>query len=370
MADPLIAIVGSYTAGRTYDPPLLQDAATVKRAAGDLGRELAKLGYSIMVYSSAPDYIEADVVSGYVSSGQAKPQSIQIRYPQAVAGTNPPSFPEQQTNSSLFDPMPDTHPSWQVSFFKSLKDANGIILMGGANSALITGLIAQMYRIPLVTIATFGGSAQTLWAISVGTLANDTERKLMNLPGWYDDSAPKLIAALNSQRQRLMVEEVERQQVMQLKDKKLRDQSLLTAAFFVAALVLMVLGTFSPPKSPTIFGIIFFCTPLLAGAAGGLARNILDSYRGIAYPQTHSTLTVLVLGIMAGVIAALLFVVAQWASNPGIKDLENGIPPGLNLLIPFELIIGAIAGLTLESVFASLLRTDVVNVAPVATKGP
>jgi len=42
----------------------------------------------------------------------------------------------------------------------------------------------------------------------------------------------------------------------------------------------------------------------------------------------------------------------------------------LNLLIPFELIIGAIAGLTLESVFANLLRTNVVNVAPVSVQGP
>lgn len=370
MTEPLVAIVGSYTAGRTYDPPLLHDAETVKQAAEDLGRELAKLGYNIMVYSSDPNYIEADVVRGYILSGVAKPASIQIRYPQVIAGKNPPSFLEQKTHGDVFDPISDTHPSWQVSFFRSLKDANGIILMGGANSALITGLIAQMYRIPLISIATFGGSAQTVWAISVGTLANDVERKLMNLPGWNNDSALKLVGALSSQRQRLLAEEVERQQAAQLKEKKLRNQALIAAVLFLAAVVLTVKGTFSPSPSPLIFGLLFLGTPLFAGAAGGIARNIFDSYRGVSYQITHTTLMVVSLGMMAGVIAALLFVVAQWASNPGIKDLEKAIPPGLNLLIPFELIIGAIAGLTLESVFAKLLRTDVTNVAPVSAKSP
>lgn len=370
MADPLIAIVGSYTAGRTYDPPLLQDAATVKRAAEELGRELAKLDYGIMVYSSDPDYIEADVVRGYILSGQAKPGSIQVRYPQVIAGKNPPSFPEQKTHGNVFDPVPDTHPSWQVSFFKSLKDANGIILMGGANSALITGLIAQMYRIPLVSIATFGGSAQTVWAISVGSLATDFERKLMNLPGWTDDSALKLVNALSSQRQKLLSEEIERQQIAQLKEKKLRNQAIIAAVLLIAAVTLTVLGTFSPPGNPRVFGMIFLATPLFAGATGGIARNIFDSFRGVSYQITRSTFMVLFLGMMAGVIAALLFVVAQWASNPEIKNLEKAIPSGLNLLIPFELIIGAIAGLTLESVFANLLRTDVVNVSAVSVKQP
>jgi hypothetical protein len=73
-----------------------------------------------------------------------------------------------------------------------------------------------------------------------------------------------------------------------------------------------------------------------------------------------------VLGMLAGLIAALLFVVAQWATNPEIKNLGVAIPPGLNLLVPFELIIAFIAGLTLETVFSKLQQTDVVHVEPVA----
>jgi hypothetical protein len=44
------------------------------------------------------------------------------------------------------------------------------------------------------------------------------------------------------------------------------------------------------------------------------------------------------------------------------------LPPGLNLLVPFELVIGFIASLTLENVFTKLQGTDIVNVGPVTVK--
>jgi len=70
----------------------------------------------------------------------------------------------------------------------------------------------------------------------------------------------------------------------------------------------------------------------------------------------------------AGLIAALLFVAAQWASNPEIKNFQASIPPGMRLLVPFELIVGFIAGLTLDTVFTKLQETSVVNVSSVAAK--
>jgi flagellar biosynthesis protein FliR len=74
--------------------------------------------------------------------------------------------------------------------------------------------------------------------------------------------------------------------------------------------------------------------------------------------------------MMAGLIAAILFVIAQWASNPAVKELGQALPPGLSLLVPFELVIGFIAGLTLEMVFTNLQGADIVNVNPVTVKKP
>jgi hypothetical protein len=368
MTKPLIAIVGSYDTTRSYTPILLQDAQTAKLAAEQLGRELAKAGYRILVYSSDTAYIEADFVRGYISSGIAEKESIQIRYPQSIGGV--PAFDEQRTHKEVFDPVPDAHPNWQVTFYKSLKDVDGVIILGGASSALITGLVAQIYKIPFIPIATFGGSAQTVWAISTEKVATEAERKLMNLPLWSESSAAKLVEALNEQRKRLQAEEEAGIRLEQLKSEKVRNRAIVAALITLATVCLTVGGTFSTFKNPLNFGWFFLGTPLLAGAAGGLARNIFDSYRGIRYQVEHGTIVITFLGMLSGLVAALLFVVSQWASNPEIKTLNTTVPAGLSLLIPFELLIGIIAGLTLEAVFAKLLRTDVVNVDTISVKTP
>jgi hypothetical protein len=84
MAKPWIAIVGSVDATRCdYDPPL-KNAALAKQAAEELGCELAKARYGLIVYTSDPAFIEADVVRGYIKSGSATPKAIQIRFPQVI----------------------------------------------------------------------------------------------------------------------------------------------------------------------------------------------------------------------------------------------------------------------------------------------
>ena len=90
----------------------------------------------------------------------------------------------------------------------------------------------------------------------------------------------------------------------------------------------------------------------------------------MAFQPAHSTPLASVLGMGAGLITAILFVVAQLATNSNIKNLEQSVPPELRVLVFFELVIGFIAGLTLESVFGKLQRTDVVEVDAVAVKGP
>jgi hypothetical protein len=370
MADPSVAIVGSINTKRTDYDPGLRNVDKAKQACEELGRELAKSGYRIIVYSSDPAFIEADVVRGYVASNQAKPKSIEIRYPQSIGQESHPSFPEQKTHPSMFDDNPDTHPNWQVSFYVSLKGASGVLLLGGALSALITGVLAQLYRIPLISIATFGGSTQNVWALSLGNLATEEERSLMGSPTWKADSAEKLIKALGDQRQRLLAEEVRIHQSQRLQEKTLRNRALAAGVLVLAAVAVTILGTFWPAPNPALFGLFFFGAPALAGASGGIALNLFDYFRGISTQSLRTGLVAAVLGMIAGLMASVLFVVAQWASNPAVKNLAQGIPPELNLLVPFELVIGFIAGLTLETVFTKLQGTDVVHVGAVAVKGP
>lgn len=49
MASPLIGIVGDANPKRQFDPPM-KDAAKARKAAEDLGEELAKRGARLIVY--------------------------------------------------------------------------------------------------------------------------------------------------------------------------------------------------------------------------------------------------------------------------------------------------------------------------------
>src|SRR4051794_18473212 len=96
-----IAIVGSVAEDPV--PELgLRDPGTARHAAQAIGRELAQRGLAIVVYSADPQFIEADVVRGYVESGAAEPGSIEIRQPR----TSGPGFAEAADASQLFDSRP------------------------------------------------------------------------------------------------------------------------------------------------------------------------------------------------------------------------------------------------------------------------
>ena len=371
MAKPLVAIVGSVDETRSDYDPTLRNVTLSKQADEELGCELARAGYGLIVYTSEPAFIEADVVRGYINSGSAMPKSIQIRFPQVIGAEQAPLFDEQQKQGQFFDPVADTHPSWQVCFYQSLKDAQGILLLGGASSSFITGLVARMYRIPLIAIATFGGSAQTVWSLAAEEgLWSEEERNLMGAPTWDRDAASKLVATLGSQRQRLVEEEQNRLRSKQLLRRSMHTRAVIAGILLLLAGALTWLG-FDPKLShQRWFGAFFIGIPLLAGASGGLFRTLLDFYRGMAFQPAHSTLLASVLGMGAGLITAILFIVAQLATNSDIQNLEEGVPPELRTLVFFELVIGFIAGLTLESVFGKLQRTDVVEVEAVAVKGP
>jgi hypothetical protein len=240
--------------------------------------------------------------------------------------------------------------------------------MGGANSALITGVMAQMYHIPLVCITTFGGSAENVWSLAIGELATKEEQNLMGQDTWNSDSAKNLVRILGEQRTRLQEAEARQRQQQYLQEKKLRNRAIVAAVFILVSVGLTLFGTFRTSPEPLFFGLFFFSVPLLAGASGAISRNLFDYYQGKIYNSNHSTPIAIVLGMLAGLVSSLLFMAAQLASNPAIANLDTTIPRELNRLIAFELIIGIIAGFTLEAVLTKIQSTDVVNTSAISVK--
>jgi len=339
---PVIAIVGSADPRRT-DELGLRDVELAPGACEALGRELAEQRARIIVYSSAADFIEASVVRGYAGSGRAQPASIEMRWPH---GTGHGRF--EGIDEQLLDPRPDSSPDWEVSFYRSLVETDGVLLVGGGRSTYVTGLIALAFGIPVVAIASFGGFAERVWQ-ALDRAGNEAEPDEVSKMAreWNDALAQPLVASLLAQGQRRADK---REQASRDADRESRRSSLallLGLLFAVLAFAGVALGqSWDPGKAGT--AALLIGAPLLDAAAGAIVRNALD--RG------HDRLRTAVLGMTAGGITALLFIAAQFATTPGLLESDDA-PRLLFFVVP----VGFIAGLTFDDVYRKLRSQDVAR---------
>lgn len=345
-----IAIVGSADTRRKDYRPELRNVDAVEEACALLGKALADQGYGISVYSADPKYIEAHVVRGYASSDAAEADSIQIYYP---GNTKEPVFPEAATKDHLFAQKPQAVKSWLVPFYTSLKEADGVLLVGGAESCFIAGLWAQLTGLPMVVVSAFGGSAGDLWSQLDGVRISKAERELMGQGSWSDSSAGKLIETLRTQRERREQEEREQEESRAAARRATVTRAALMVVLIVGALTSVVLGVV---LAPWVFLLALFAVPALGGAAGGVASTLRapqGSQVGMAKPLS--------LGFVAGIMSAILFALAQWATYDDFEELKQGIPIEFSLILLYEVVVGFVAGLTFERVFLTMEQTNVVK---------
>lgn len=342
MARSLIAVVGSLDAGRKYDPPL-RDLELARQACEQIGRELAVQGCDIVVYSSEAGFVEADIVRGYVASGQAQPGSIKVRSPLGAPGAQ---FEESKQQRELFDVRSDASPDWEVSYYRSLVETQGILLLGGGRSTLATGLIALAFDIPVAAVAPFGGSAEKVWAALDRVRNEATTDEVSAMAGpWHDGSPTRLVAAISEQGQRRAAKADEKRRLEQRQSRRM-------ALSLSIAAVLLCVGLGAIPliyawKPGTAGSLVLLCAgPLLFAISGAIIRNAFD--------QGTDWLRPAVLGLAAGCISLLLFVAAQLAATPNILD-----GAGARRLLFFVLPLGFIAGLTFDAVYAKLRAVDV-----------
>lgn len=340
MASPLIAIVGDANPTRQYDPPL-KDPAKAKKAAEELGEELAKRGAHLLVYGGP--FIEADVVRGFVRGNPAEDRSIVKWY---TKEKEPAPFPEESSHSKLFDPRVEKGVDWETAFYRSIARADGIVLVGGDNATKVVGQVAIGARIPILCLSEFGGAGARVWnTLAAGEdLPTREEINLMAQP-WGNDSATKVISVLLAQRARRRLAEGSPRPMA----------SVVAGMLFIAALAIVPL-VWGKNNFPVW---MLFIAPLLSGGSGAVIRPMVDRLRGIGTVPS-AVLATLVLGVVAGGISGVLFVTAQLAGAPSLAS-SNDLAAYAQRSIPFAVGVGFIAGLTSDTVFGKLLGLDVVQ---------
>jgi hypothetical protein len=257
----------------------------------------------------------------------------------------PPPFAEEATHPKLFDRRAERGADWEVAFYRALTRADGVILIGGDNAVKISGQVAIGSHMPILALPEFGGGAARVWdTLSAGEdLPSRAEIDLMARPWISGDSPAACVEALFAQQRRRHLKATAPGPL----------SAVLSGLLFAAALAII----------PFIWGgnalpvWMLFVAPLLAGSAGASIRPMVDRIRG-NQGVAVSVLATLVLGLVAGGMAGVLFVTAQLTADPKLTGAE--LIPYAQRSIPFAVAVGFIAGLTSDLVFGKLLGLEAV----------
>ncbi|MEM6456384.1 MAG: hypothetical protein AAF772_14930 [Acidobacteriota bacterium] len=371
-----------------------ESQATALEAARAVGRALAASGCDLSVYSSGPKFVECHVVEGFLASDavtNSDPKPL-IHVHRPASGDREP-FSKQAEHPESFREHISPEEEWEVSFYRSLRRVDGIVILGGGTSTFITGMLALALHIPLVSVADFGGSAYRIWSQirpGVDRITEAQRQRMFNSHTWVGDQrAYALVDALKEQILR-RDELAKRARLRELLDSDFqlvgfRNESLpryatLAALMFMVAL-LIVAAFWQHAAYAAYSPLSFVLMSLAAGISGALVRTISDTLDGEKElpdpdqpvagaaqrdkPSRFSTLytdsairVTAALGLIAGGLATLLFVVTQLSAAGGDVTV---LPEQLARLMPIGLGIAFIAGLTLDSFFRSLLQQNVLR---------
>lgn len=341
MMRPLIAVVGSVDPDRTYDPPLA-DAAPVLTACEEIGTALAEAGCDLVVYSSEAQFVEDRVVTGYVAHGDLPPGSVQVRPPYGEAETD---FPMLAERPEVFDVRYEAGENWETSFYRSLREVDGVVLLGGGRSTLITGMVCLAFGVPMATVPRFGGAGRTVWDTMNRTPHHATADEVSAMGAeWGAGSALRLV--------RLLLVQGERRDEQQREESRSQRRAAWRSGFGIAfGLLLLCVGLAMIPLAYALKASAFVnLTSLVVGAlatgtSGAITRNAFD--RGEHWARTAA------LGMSAGAVSFLLFVSAQLAASPEILTGE-----GARRLLFFVLTVGFVSGFTFDALYGRLKQAD------------
>lgn len=337
---PLIAVIGSVDAQRTLDPALRNPDAAVE-ACRELGRELARSRCDLAVFSSKPGYAEFHAVQGYAAEDVAGNVGTVVAH---LPRHREADFVLPAGSTVNVRTVRDTGAEWEVSFYRTLLDCDGAVLIGGGRSTRIAGILAMAMHVPLLPVAAFGGAASQAW-VNLDKVRNDTDGADITLLGedWKQDSAARLVQCLLRQR--------ERREARELRESRSARRAAwisglgMAAAVAMLALALCALIIAGDPAPAAARGMaLLVIAPMLAAISGAIIRS---SFEDLArWPQSAAR------GLGAGALCVLLYVATELLAVPGLMNNLD-----VRRLLFFVLPLGFGAGFTFDLVFERL-RAD------------
>ncbi|MDG6106397.1 hypothetical protein Daura_27445 [Dactylosporangium aurantiacum] len=328
-------MVGSLDPARDYDQPLRGDLAVARSACEQIGGELLRHGFDLLVFSSAPQHAEGLFVAGYVAAASPGTPGRIVARP-ARHQEFVPGSPHHASVELLV--LRDPSAEWEVAYYRSVLSADAVVLVGGRRSTRIAGIVAISQGVPVLPLAAFGGGAEQVWDYldrdRHGVAENDVA--MLGAP-WTDGSAARLAGYLRREIDRRERERARELRAATHRARAARLGLAVAAAALVGALATIALAGGPGPAGAKAVGLLL-AGPMLAAVAGAVIRDSL------AAEQRWGRAAVLGLG--AGVVAVLLYVASQLLTVPDLLDHLDA-----RRLLFFVVPVGFAAGFTFDLVY-------------------
>ena len=195
-------------------------------------------------------------------------------------------------------------------------------------------------------------------ALYAGLCAHFLERAVLDPNQIANDAKRFLVPVLGSQNATPDIKNARKKSYMPI-----QVTSYTALAAFIVAGALAIGGLAGPDYHRTSFGVLVFLIPMLAGLAGCQVERLLN-YKDTELTSQHEGILVRsTLGVAAGFVAGLLFVLPQIVGTNVFQtlDLTTAVPFQLRVLLPFCFVVGLIGGLTSDALLRRIMANDVVN---------
>lgn len=328
----------SSTQGEVRDPALFE-------AAHELGQALTSHDHTILICSANRTTVDPYIFEG-ARSGKNK-FLIEVHY----SDGHPPPFEDiikQQDQGSDVTRRIHLSQDTQVVHMEAMDEADALIIMGGSDRSVRTGVAAHMLGKTVVPVGAFGGAGKDIWAYA------SSRRSMFYKNGLTDAEIDKLAEPWRGKDSaEFVVGVVERVRKAAVKESI---SPYILSAIVIIMILSMVgwVGFITYGFRLADLGVqpigMIFTSVCFAGLLGSSLKGLVDMRNGL--PVTRNALKIdVALGLGAGFVSAMLYLVLQVAVTgkaDSIQDKNDYVRVGLLVSL-----VAVFAAMYLDAAFAN-----------------
>lgn len=306
------------------------DHEALKVAGREIGAELASRGHSIVVGADDLHDIDPYVVEGALGKRATCP--IEVHVPR---GTEPPPYGQhERVRSEQVEVVYHQFENWDVTVMEMIDRVGAVVAVGGRAGVIQVGLAAWKMGTPVIAVGSFEGGGRRVWEYASSSRGSfyrgaleDAAIDKLSAPWSSKDSAKSVVDALEAVGRRIGIASTPK---------------WLTATTLVATLAAIVGWVFSLTYPTTLdtpdYVLSLFGCIGLAGLLGGAMQSLRRLRDGHRLEGVRPVIDV-VLGLAAGIVTAMLFLVGKL-----VTEGEIGFPTEEKDFLRLAL-IGSVASL-------------------------